>query len=78
MRKFGQFLFTLIPVLLALAIQIGVVFFFYGISFMLEFGWYAGNSSVTFSEIMTDLFNWESLRDSAYLMAPYEIGRAHV
>lgn len=71
MRKFGQFLFTLIPVLLALAIQIGVVFFFYGISFMLEFGWYAGNSSVTFSEIMTDLFNWESLRDSAYLMVPY-------
>lgn len=73
MRKFGQFLFTLVPLLLALALQFGAVFFSYGISWMLEFGWYGGRSAATFPEIMTDLLNWELLRDGSYLMIAYAV-----
>lgn len=73
MRKFGQFLFTLIPLLVAIGLQFGAIFFYYGISWTLEFGWYGGRSEASFDEILLDLINWELLRDGSYIMVAYAV-----
>ncbi len=73
MRKFKQFLFTIVPLLLALGIQFGAVFFFYGVSWMIEFGWYGVHGNNSFTAIITDLINWESLRDGGYVMVAYAV-----